>query len=85
MIPAHDEAETIGETLEGLASMLEREEIDHEVIVVDDGSTDETAAVVAQVGERHPGVRCLRSPNQRRLRPRRARRASTSSRAMRSR
>jgi dolichol-phosphate mannosyltransferase len=63
VIPALDEGETIGETLEGLASMLEREEIDHEVIVVDDGSTDETAAIVAQVGERHPGVRCLRSPN----------------------
>jgi dolichol-phosphate mannosyltransferase len=63
VIPALNEAEAIGETLDGLASMLEREEIDHEVIVVDDGSTDETAAIVAQVGERHPGVRCLRSPN----------------------
>ena len=64
VIPALDEAETIGETVDGLASMLEREEIDHEVIVVDDGSTDETAAIVALAGERHPGVRCLRSPNQ---------------------
>jgi dolichol-phosphate mannosyltransferase len=63
VIPAHNEAETIAETLEGLASMLEREEIDHEVIVVDDSSTDETVATVAQVSESHPGVRCLRSPN----------------------
>jgi dolichol-phosphate mannosyltransferase len=63
VIPAHNEAETIAETLEGLASMLEREEIDHEVIVVDDSSTDETVATVAQIAERHPGVRCLRSPN----------------------
>jgi dolichol-phosphate mannosyltransferase len=63
VIPAYNEEETITETLEGLASMLEREEIDHEVLVVDDSSTDGTVATVEEIAERHPGVRCLRSPN----------------------
>ena len=57
-----------------------REQIDHEVIVVDDSSTDGTAAVVEGFAEEHPQVRCLPSPLPQRLRLRRAGRASTPSR-----
>lgn len=62
VIPAHNEEETVAETVEGLVSTLSREEIDHEVIVVDDSSSDGTAAVVQGIGGEHPQVRCLPSP-----------------------
>jgi dolichol-phosphate mannosyltransferase len=63
VIPAHNEEETVAETVEGLVSTLSREGIDHEVIVVDDSSTDGTAAVVERIGAEHPQVRCLPSPH----------------------
>ena len=62
VIPAHNEEGTIVATLDGLVSTLDREQIDHEVIVVDDSSTDRTHAVVEGFAEGHPTVRCLRSP-----------------------
>jgi dolichol-phosphate mannosyltransferase len=62
VIPAHNEEETVAETVGGLVSTLAREEIDHEVIVVDDSSADGTAAVVERIGAEHPQVRCLPSP-----------------------
>jgi glycosyltransferase involved in cell wall biosynthesis len=52
LIPAHDEERTIGEVLERIAAL----ELDAEVVVVDDGSTDRTAAVVEQWAARRDGV-----------------------------
>jgi dolichol-phosphate mannosyltransferase len=62
VIPAHNEEETVAETVEGLIAALRREEIEHEVIVVDDSSSDGTAAVVERIGIEHAQVRCLPSP-----------------------
>jgi dolichol-phosphate mannosyltransferase len=62
VIPAHNEEETVVETVEGVVAALAAEQIEHEVIVVDDSSTDGTAAVVGELAERHPQVRCLPSP-----------------------
>lgn len=62
VIPAYNEEETVAETVEGIVAVLAREGVDHEVVVVDDSSTDGTAAVVESVSERHPQVRCLPSP-----------------------
>jgi dolichol-phosphate mannosyltransferase len=61
VIPAHNEEGSIAETIEGVVATLDREEIDHDVLVIDDSSRDRTAAVVAAVAERHPQVRCLPS------------------------
>jgi Glycosyl transferase family 2 len=41
LIPAYNEAATIGEVLDRIAAL----DLDRQVIVVDDGSTDETAAI----------------------------------------
>lgn len=62
VIPAYNEEETVAETVGGIVSTLEREGIDHEVIVVDDSSSDGTAAVVERIAVEHPQVRCLPSP-----------------------
>jgi dolichol-phosphate mannosyltransferase len=61
VIPARDEAAGIGETVTTLASTLTAERIPHEILVVDDASSDGTAAVVNEVSTRSPTVRCIRS------------------------
>jgi dolichol-phosphate mannosyltransferase len=61
VIPAHDEAEVIGPTVTAIASALEEAGRDYEVVVVDDASSDRTGAVVAELGERNPRIRVLRS------------------------
>jgi glycosyltransferase involved in cell wall biosynthesis len=58
VIPCYNGARYLPETL---ASVLRQTLPPHEVIVVDDGSTDDSAAVAASFG---PPVRVLRQPNQ---------------------
>jgi dolichol-phosphate mannosyltransferase len=62
VIPAHNEEGSIAETVQGVTAALAREEIDHEIVVVDDASTDRTAAIVAGLVEADPNVRYIRSP-----------------------
>jgi dolichol-phosphate mannosyltransferase len=62
VIPAYNEEETVVETVRGVIAALAAEQIEHEVVVVDDSSTDGTAAVVDELAERHPQVRCISSP-----------------------
>ncbi len=62
VIPAHNECETIGRTVEAFRQELIDKEIPYEIIVVDDASTDATGAEVAPIAERDPAVKCIRSP-----------------------
>ena len=52
IIPAHNEAALIGATLAALRKAAETLHLDHEIIVVDDASTDATAAIAATNGAR---------------------------------
>ena len=61
VIPARNESETIEATLLEITTGLDRKGVDYEVIVVDDASSDGTAAVVDAFATRSPRVRCLRS------------------------
>lgn len=51
VIPAYNEAERIGQTLRAALDYLRANSAGSEVIVVDDGSTDATAAVVREVSQ----------------------------------
>jgi dolichol-phosphate mannosyltransferase len=62
LIPAQNEEGSVGGTVEGMVAALERERIDYEVLVIDDGSKDSTAAVVAAIAAGNPRVRCRSSP-----------------------
>jgi dolichol-phosphate mannosyltransferase len=58
VMPAQNEEGSVGATVEGVAAALEREQIDYEVVVVDDGSEDGTAAAVEAIAATNPRVRC---------------------------
>jgi glycosyltransferase involved in cell wall biosynthesis len=59
VIPAYREAENIVGTLENVTRALEPLGLEHEILVIDDGSTDGTGAVVTENLGRFPGVRLL--------------------------
>ena len=61
VMPARSEEESVGQTVEGVAQALDAERIDYEVVVVDDHSTDRTAAVVDRISAENSRVRCIRS------------------------
>jgi dolichol-phosphate mannosyltransferase len=64
VIPARDEEGVVGATVERIVATLNRERIEHEVIVVDDWSEDGTAAAVERIAVAHPQVALLRSRRQ---------------------
>jgi dolichol-phosphate mannosyltransferase len=59
VIPARNEQDNIVSTLTAIGAALAAANIDHEIVVVDDASTDDTAAVVRRFGERDPRVRLV--------------------------
>jgi dolichol-phosphate mannosyltransferase len=59
VIPARDEEGSIEQTVSAVAEALNSGGIPFEIVVVDDGSTDETAARVLQLARRYPGLRLV--------------------------
>jgi glycosyltransferase involved in cell wall biosynthesis len=59
VIPAYNEADAIAGTVEAVTRTLAALGADYEVIVVDDGSRDATAAIVRDLGGRWPAVRVV--------------------------
>lgn len=58
VIPAYNEAERLGSTLERAVDYLSRRNLSYEVLVVDDGSRDQTIQVAEAFADR--GVRVIR-------------------------
>ena len=57
VIPAHNEAGSIADTLRPLRDVLAREGIPHEIVVVNDNSSDRTGAVLEELKHEIPGLR----------------------------
>ena len=59
LIPAQDEEGSVGGTVEGVVAALEREGIDYEVVVINDGSKDATARVTEEFAKAHRMVQLI--------------------------
>jgi glycosyltransferase involved in cell wall biosynthesis len=60
--PAYNDAPSLPELLRKTFAVLEHHVAEYEVIVVNDGSRDQTAAVLADAGRRYPKLRVLSHP-----------------------
>lgn len=57
VIPMFDEVENAGDTIAAVADLLDREGWDFEIVPVNDGSTDGTAALLSELAKADPRVR----------------------------
>ena len=65
IIPAYNESNRIRPTLDEILHYIEQRNWDAEILVVDDGSRDDTAAVIREYGRNHPQVRLVQNPGNR--------------------
>jgi dolichol-phosphate mannosyltransferase len=61
VIPARDEGASIAATVEHLHLELSLNNVPHEIVVVDDGSTDDTSAILQDCARRNPAVRQIKT------------------------
>lgn len=64
VIPARDEQECIASTVEHLHVELRLHNVPHEIIVVDDGSSDKTWEILMQLGRNLPELRPIQNRSQ---------------------
>ncbi len=65
VVPAYNEAKRVGQTLKSVQAYFEQSDWKTEVIVVDDGSNDETAAIVKSFCSHSPWLRLVENPGNR--------------------
>jgi dolichyl-phosphate beta-glucosyltransferase len=65
VLPAYNESERISSTIEKISAFAGQRNWQMEIIVVNDGSTDNTAEVVSRCAATYSGVRLLQNPGNR--------------------
>ena len=61
IIPARNEADNMTECISEISKELRHHSIDFEILVIDDGSTDNTAVVTKLISESISSVKCIRN------------------------
>jgi dolichol-phosphate mannosyltransferase len=62
VIPAHNEAASVGATVRQLSHRLSAEKIDHEILCINDHSSDDTEDVLRRLCDEFPQVKALSNP-----------------------
>jgi dolichol-phosphate mannosyltransferase len=62
VIPAHNEAENLRVVVPTLVTALEGAGINHEIVVINDGSTDDTRHALVELTARYANVRFIENP-----------------------
>jgi glycosyltransferase involved in cell wall biosynthesis len=65
VIPAYNEEQRLGASLDKIAAWLAQQGWEAEILVVNDGSRDGTAALASQYAARNPAVRLVENPGNR--------------------
>jgi dolichyl-phosphate beta-glucosyltransferase len=65
VIPAYNEGVRLGATLERVLAYVSQQSWDAEVIVVNDGSSDNTAEIVREFAQKNPILRLIENPGNR--------------------
>lgn len=65
VIPAYNEGVRLRPTLHALIRHIQEQNWDAEILVVNDGSTDDTAQIVREYGKMHPQVLLVENPGNR--------------------
>lgn len=60
IIPVYNEEQSVPDLYRELQVILDREPWEGEIVMVDDGSTDQSAGVIARLAERDPRIRLVR-------------------------
>lgn len=59
IIPAHNEEDSIVRTIEDIVVQLKNEKIAHEIILVNDNSTDNTSLIAESLSKKHAGIKVI--------------------------
>jgi glycosyltransferase involved in cell wall biosynthesis len=62
VIPVHNEAECLAEEVTGLVAEMQARGVDYEVILAENGSSDDTPAIAEGLAAANPRIRVLRVP-----------------------
>jgi len=59
LLPAYNEEEYLEDAVMAVQDWLDRRDIDYEIIIIEDGCTDTTPAIAAQLADQHASIRHL--------------------------
>jgi dolichyl-phosphate beta-glucosyltransferase len=59
IIPAYNEEKTLEKNIKGFSAYLDKEKLDHEIIIINDASTDQTGAIISKLCQENQRIKAL--------------------------